>query len=231
MNINDMNIIQMTGKMEVTYYRSPVSKAVLYYSKKIVTIHYPDRDPVTVDVSVIPGESIDSYCVQFGIVLSDVGDLFFLQSWEKGLYCFEIATGVLRWHYKLSRAFETATKDRLVFCRFVDKCLCVFDADTGTLLKRRPMGVYTTLKVLSNNYFLSGPKRNKYEVLNWDLEVVEHIPVKELNPYEDPNFCILCGDLSGNQLTISGWEKSKSPESTGGTDRFRRTVTLKYLTD
>lgn len=238
MNIHNMTIFQDGRNMLVEYDCGPIVKAFTNCDKKTIMFYYFDRPPVAVDVSVVSEISF-AYNSQFGITLTDDGTLFFIQNWETGLYCFETATGNLKWHHKRKHAFETATKGNLVFCRFLDECLCVIDTNTGCISKRYPMGYGTILEVLSDDYFLSGPKRNKYELLDWNLQIIERIPSKVLNPKELESFIIQKALLTGNIITISGVEYSdrlhRNPHSSGSLGNFpesgyfKRTIQLNAL--
>lgn len=204
MNAKDMIIQSNELGFRVAYLCSSIISADIHYNLGAVMFRYSDDRTITIDVS--NHVELSAYNLQFGVTLTDDGTKFFLQSWEMGLFCFETQTGTLLWHIKRKKAFQLATRGNTVLCHFSGQCIAIIDVASGDILRNYSFTSGTTFKPLSSDYYLVGPKRNRYEIIDGDLETVSKIPVSKLNPHAFDCFIIQDASLDGGNLVIAGVE-------------------------
>lgn len=212
MNIKDMISSSKGGDLSVTYIRGSVTYAESKEWTNMVTFFDRNDQVSTVDVSNYL-KLEHSYQSQFGICLTDDGKFFFLQSWNSGLFCFERETGTLVWHCKRKKPFELVVRNRTVVCRFLDQCVDAFDIDTGNIVAHYPLGFDTIFRPLTDDFYLVGPKRGKYFVLDGDLSVVGTIPYASLNPNMFDTFIVNEANFVAGGISISGFEYSSNAHS------------------
>ena len=212
MNAKDMISSSNGGGLSVVYNRGFITYGESKEQTNILTFHDRNGQRTTIDVSDYL--KLDhTYQGQFGIGLTDDGTFFFLQSWNSGLFCFERETGTLVWHCKRKKPFELVVRDRTVVCRFIDQCIDAFDINTGEVVAHYPLGFDTIFRPLTDDFYLVGPKRGKYFVLNGDLSVVVTIPYASLNPNMFDTFLVNEADFVAGGISISGFEYSDNAHS------------------
>lgn len=205
MNAKDM-LIQPTEEGFIVSYRCGIiHKAVVNCNIGIIHFQLVDGCSYMIDVSAHV-EMSKAYNSQFGITLSDDGRLFFVQSWEAGLFCFNTQTGELQWHNKQKKAYQLATKGDTVLCRYSGKCISVIDVQTGVAFRNYPLAAATVFEPLSREYYLAGPKRGYYDVLDSNLDRKAKVLAMELNPNGMDSFIIQDAVLIENCIVISGVE-------------------------
>ena len=212
MNIKDMISSSKGDYLSVAYIRGIITYVESKEWTNVLTFHDRNNKPSTVDVSDYL-ELDHSYQSQFGVGLTDDGKFFFLQSWKSGLFCFERKTGTLVWHCKRKKPFELVVRDRTVVCRFLDQCVDAFDIDTGDVVAHYPLGFDTIFRPLTDDYYLVGPKRGKYFVLDGDLSITATIPYASLNPNMFDTFIINEAKFVAGGISISGFEYSRNAHS------------------
>lgn len=205
MNINDMSIQLTESGFNVLYDCAVIRNAEVNCNIGTIRFTYWDGTSVYVDVSKFV-EMQTGYNRQFGITLTDDGKLFFVQSWEKGLFCFHVQTGMLLWHNSQKKAYRLASKGDIVLCQHFGQCISAFDGRTGAIIRKYPLTTGTTFKPLSQGYYLIGPKRGSYEIIDYNLERRAKIPIAKLNPNAMDTFIIQEASLYKNGITVSGVE-------------------------
>lgn len=148
------------------------------------------------------------YNSQFGISITNNGQFFFIQSWEKGLFCFDVRTSKLIWHINQKRAYDLAVRDKSVICRCYNQFLSLIDIESGKVTLKYPLRYDSVFCPISDDYFLVGPKRNKYIILDGELNEVVKIPVTQLNPHSHENFIIHKVDFTTEGISMEGVEYS-----------------------
>lgn len=204
MNIHDMRNTMQYPTLSVTYLRGCVQKAIMEDCTGILTFCFPGQQ-ITCDVSkhILP-EIV--YMEQFGITVTEDGQYFFVQSWEKGLFCFHLPTGELAWHNKRKRAFELVVKDGRAICRFMDQRVEVMGITSGQVVASYPLGEGTLFFPLDDDHYLTGPKRGKYHVLDRDLQVREIVLPSQLDPEGMDHFLLVDAVRCRDGMQISGFE-------------------------
>lgn len=160
-----------------------------------VTFHYRDghSEVVPLPQKLSWEEIYPIYQGQFGISVSEPHGCFFLQSWIKGLYCCDLHTGEIRWHYKLKHAYYLHTYPDYLICMFSDIGLRKLSYD-GAELFAYPMTSGYECIALDDPYLLVGPKRETYFILDTiTMECVQKVRRKQLSADEHLILLDACG--------------------------------------
>lgn len=205
MNTKNMSIQRTDSGFSVVYCGNVISRADVNCNMGMIWFSFINGQVITVDVSEFV-EISKAYNLQFGITLTDDGMRFFVQSWELGLFCFETKTGKLLWRNKQKKAFQLATHGNVVLCRYSGKCISAIDIETGSVIRSYPLTSGTTFNPLSPDYYLVGPKRGYYEILDNSLDKQAKVPIAKLNPYAKDTFIIQEASLTENGLAVTGVE-------------------------
>lgn len=178
-----------------------------------VTFHYRDGHSEVVPLSPkLSWEEIyPLYQGQFGISVSEAHQCFFLQSWKKGLYCCDLHTGAIRWHYRLKHAYELYTYPDSLICHFAEIGLRKLSYD-GAELAAYPMTSPGCCISLDAPYLLVGPKRDAYFVFDTvTMQVIRKIPRRRITPEESLVLTEAWG--SPDRLTVHGFTTAENLET------------------
>lgn len=205
MNTKNMYIQRRVAGFSVSYKDAVICEADVNCDDGEIILTFVDGRRSTVDVSALVELSY-AYNSQFGLTLTDDGSYIFVQSWEKGLFCFDTKTGKLFWTNKQKRAGETATHGTTILCHFRGQGIWKLDLHTGAVLKKYPLAEDKILKPLSQEHYLAGPKRGYYEILDGGLEREARVSEALLNPNGLDTFIIQDAFLIAGRLMIEGVE-------------------------
>lgn len=202
-----MNIIHIANYgFRCTYSNSSICSVTVDYSDNSLLFESVYGDVNTIGM---PSEiKLESYNEQFGISFSETENCFFVQSWEKGLYCFDMSEGAMLWHNKQRHASDILVDKSCIFCYFVGCGILKLDIKTGNSVERYSFVGNGIFKIVDEKMFLIGPKRHKIMLLDKSFEVIRSFGEKELNPNMCENFIIRQAHVSDNLLLISGIEYS-----------------------
>ena len=172
----------------LTVYRRGIIKWSLFKSGKYVPELYKNA-PTTVVIEYRDGRVFEwlekndlnnAYNGQFGLSVSLDGRFVFVQSWEKGLFCYNAQTGDLVWRSK--RRFGITNiyvNEKTVFCHQHDKALQLLDIETGEVIKEKTPARDWGFTYLKEGYIICHTSARKWEIIRTeDLETVEEIPDK-----------------------------------------------------
>ncbi len=172
----------------LTVYRRGVIKWSLFKSGKYVPELYKDA-PATVVIEYRDGRVFEwlesnglgnAYNGQFGLSVSLDGRFVFVQSWDKGLFCYNAQTGELVWRSK--RRFGITNiyvNETTVLCHQHDKALQLLDIETGEVIKEKTPARAWGFTYLKEGYIICHTSARKWEIIRTeDLETVEEIPDK-----------------------------------------------------
>jgi len=197
--------------LTVKYKTTPIAEARLESNSSKLTFTYRNGQVITHDITkhVIPSTA---YLDQFGISLSEDGTLFFIQSWQKGLFCFDMHSGKLKWHHKLKKAYNLVVLRDTVVCRFAEQCVMELDISTGQMRNRIPLGPETDFLTIGDTRYLIGPKRMKYQIIDENLNIIASIPYESFNPNDYRTFIINRADSVPGGIEIHGFEYEELKE-------------------
>lgn len=172
----------------LTVYRRGIIKWSLFKSGKYVPELYKDG-PATVIIEYRDGRVFEwleknglsnAYNGQFGLSVSLDGRFVFVQSWEKGLFCYNAQTGDLVWRTK--RRFGITNiyvNEKTALCHQRDKALQLLNIETGEVIKEKTPARDWGFTYLKEGYIICHTSARKWEIIRTeDLETVEEIPDK-----------------------------------------------------
>lgn len=172
----------------LTVYRRGIIKWSLFKSGKYVPELYKNA-PTTVVIEYRDGRVFEwlekndlnnAYNGQFGLSVSLDGRFVFVQSWEKGLFCYNAQMGDLVWRTK--RRFGITNiyvNEKTVLCHQHDKALQLLDIETGEVIKEKTPARDWGFTYLKEGYIICHTSARKWEIIRTeDLETVEEIPDK-----------------------------------------------------
>lgn len=206
MNKNDMTITTTPYGFSVEYCKGIVNRAEINTNTGNIRFYFP-TSIISIDISNDVTLST-AYNAQFGITLSDDGHFFFIQSWEDGLFGFEVESGKLIWRHKETRAYNLVANGSVLICRFYNHHLRILDMATGDVVSNYPLRDNSVFLPLCDNCYLVGPKRGKYIMLDDQFLEIKKLPCQFLNPYALENFIIHKAIIEGGNLVITGVEYS-----------------------
>lgn len=224
MDESTMTIMKSLGGFTVEYGCGAIEK--VYVSEYTSTLRFYTRskEESFVDVSQHVELSV-GYNSQFGISLTEDGVYFFVQSWEKGLFCFHRQTGKLCWHCKCKHAYKIIVTERILICHFLECCIKAFEIKTGSVIANYPMTVPSVFIALGDNSILIGPKRNKMIILSHTLQEIIKIPYNLFNTNMSRVFLLHSAEYSDDGLWIQGMEYSNGEDlKTSEPTMFSRVV-------
>lgn len=205
MNKKHMACSYEDGQLTITYLIGPVAFAIVKDISGEIIFHMRSGTEICLDVTEILFPDV-GFLNQFGISITHDGKYFFLQSWESGLYCFELETGSLQWHCKQKKAYDlVVTKDNVV-CRFFDKCITVLDIQLGKPLVHYPLGCDKIFLPITDDFYLVGPQRGKYHIIDEGARKIYRIPYELMNPHLFDNFIINDVSFVTGGIEIVGFE-------------------------
>lgn len=205
MNTKNMVISLKDGELTVLYDCGVVQKAVLQDYVGRISFYTRDGTMFSCNISEhVRAEAV--FLEAFGISIAENGSCFLIQSWEKGLFCFALPTGELLWRSKKRHAKDVVLLPDRVICWFYEQCVDAMDIRSGEVLVHYPLGYDTDFLPLNDEFYLAGPKRGKYYVLDRKLEVCEVISYQRLNPALLDTCQIVDAVAVPGGITISGFE-------------------------
>ncbi len=183
-------------------YQNPLITQIQFYHSGACEIHFVNGETRTVNIGCKP-----AYNSQFGIPLSQSGELLFLGSWEKGLSAFETRTGKLSWHYKATRIMKIMLFDSYLVCVQYGKQLLKLNQQTGEVLGALQSGTIERAFRLSDSLILADKVRGKLSLVEADTLGIQKIySKKEINPLGCLSQIIREATLQDGHLTIAGFE-------------------------
>ena len=124
------------------------------------------------------------YPLQYGIPVSQLHHCFFLPSWDAGrLYCYDMDTGKLLWTRRMKHNRQVLTYRDYILCEQEGIGVTKLSYDGQSELGKFTMTCYEYFFQLNDTFFLIGPKRNKYYVVDSvDFSILKEIPKQAIHP-------------------------------------------------
>ena len=205
MNTRDMKITLKDYQLCIDYTAGMVASAMIDAQTSEITFIFRDGRKNCINISCYV--EIDTvYLKQFGLTVTSNGEIFFIQSWERGLFCFDTASGTLLWHNDRKKAYELVALREVVVCRFMNHGIEVIDINKGNTISYYPLGSNTIFIPIDDEYYLVGPKRDIYRVLDYNLKETIKLPLKLLNPSQFDTFIIRDAQFTNDGMQIMGFE-------------------------
>ena len=166
-----------------------------YFSGAIAQVRvvrrYPFEQTVPCDVEVLFRDGSQhkwqnknvctAYNSSFGISVSKDGRFLFVQTWDKGMFCYDTKTGTQVWRTK--RRFGITNifvNESTVLVHQHEKALQLLDMETGEVLKEKKPARAWGFHPLDDRHLICQTCARHWEIIRAeDLETVEVIPAKK----------------------------------------------------
>ena len=195
-----------------SYFSGPVERVC------VLSTH-PD-DPESLEVLFRDGSQYQwtnrnvsiAYHRAFGISVSRDGRFLFVQTWDKGMFCYDVKTGAQVWRTK--RRFGITNifvNESTVLVHQHERALQLLDIETGEVLKEKKPAKAWGFDILDSQHILCHTCAKHWEIIRTeDLETVEIIPAKK---FPGDRWCIRSTFLENGELKYQAfrnvWEGSK----------------------
>lgn len=151
------------------------------------------------------------YSGQFGTPISEDGKYVFIGTWERGLFCYSLSDGELKWKQGPGKVRLVIPYKNLLVIEMANRGVYVRNADTGELVKVIKMSGIEVFSQISDKEVFVGPKFNKYYIYSLDtLEPLHEIPATDLNINRCLSFVIREVFYKNDELYIEGFEQYKN---------------------
>jgi hypothetical protein len=171
-----------------------------------------------------------AYNAQYSVPLSTDGQLLYVPTWSRGLFCYDTHSGALVWRQGPGKVCQVEVVEDSLVIEMADRGIYVRDARTGRLVKEVKLASIQAFIRVSPTELFAGPKRNRYHLLDLpSLHISHEIPGRTLNPRGCLSFIVLEAHLTGDALVVSGWEQypDGNYEPPGEPERFTRGIFLR----
>ena len=129
------------------------------------------------------------YNGQFGISVSPDGRFVFVQTWDRGLFCYDSGTGKQVW--RTGRRFgitNMCVNASTVLVHQHDRALQLLDMETGEVIKEKKPARAWGFYCLDSGHLICHTCARQWEIIRAsDLETVQIIPAKQ---FPDDSWCI-----------------------------------------
>lgn len=145
---------------------------------------------------------------QFGIAVSPDGTKIFAQTWENGLFCFDVKTGERIWRTKSRRGVTSIfVNTDTITAQLHDYAMQLISMDTGEVIKEKRPSTAWKFTALSNGYLVCQTTAKKWEIIDPEtLEVKESFSHKDFTG-GNTSFCINSIKMDKNgMIVVSGFE-------------------------
>lgn len=222
-----MTIEHVNGVGFWTYYsNSKILRSFSDWNKNCITFFSDGTERIFHMPKQAP---LDPYNEQYGISVSIEKDLFFYQTWTKGLYCFSLSDGTELWHLRLKHAADILVSGSHLLCWFFNYGIVKIAIDSGKVLGRFSLtSELACVLTIDEHYFLAGEKYNSYYLLDDELILKRKYAASELNPYGYDNFLIQNAKLVDGMIVIDGIEGplSTTIDDESSEARFERHLSI-----
>lgn len=150
-------------------------------------------------------EYATSYLAQFGMSVSLDGRFVFIQTWDKGLFCYCARTGETVWRTK--RKFGVTSivvNEKTLLIHQHDRALQLLDIETGEVLKEKKPANDWGFYVLDDACIICRVNARTWEIIRAaSLETVEVIPHKR---FPGEPWCIRDVWLEDGELKVDAFK-------------------------
>jgi hypothetical protein len=171
------------------------------------------------------------YNAQYSVPLSTDGNLLYVPTWNRGLFCYDTHSGTLVWRQGPGKVRQIEVVGDSLVIEMADRGIYVRDARTGRLVREVKLGSIEAFIRVGPTELFAGPKRNRFYLLDLpSLQVSHEIPGSMLNPRGCLSFMVLEAHLTGDALVLSGWERypDGNYDPPGEPERFTRGIFLHH---
>lgn len=131
-----------------------------------------------------------------------------MQTWENGLFCFDVKTGERIWKTKSRRGVTSIfVNTDTITAQLHDYAMQLISMDTGEVIKEKRPSTAWKFTALSNGYLVCQTTAKKWEIIDPEtLEVKESFSHKDFTG-GNTGFCINSIKMDKNgMIVVSGFE-------------------------
>ncbi len=163
---------------------------------------------------------------QYGIPVSDDGQVLFVTSWEHGLRAVDAASGETRWQYPQSGLAQLILSGDRIFAHRLSKSLIALDAQTGAVSATLPLHDSDGIALLSPNRGLAWSNGGRARLIDLDtVTIARRYTGHEINPNRCLSVLIQSAAIEDDRLVLRGIECYPNGDYANATDYpFRRTI-------
>lgn len=180
----EQSLIDKDSCLTTTYVSGPIAQVRIAHP-------YPFEQSAACDVEVLFRDGSQykwqnkhvctAYNSQFGISVSKDGRFLFVQTWDKGMFCYDAKSGAQVWRTK--RRFGITNifvNESTVLVHQHEKALQLLDIETGEVLKEKKPARDWGFHPLDDRHLICQTCAKHWEIIRAeDLETVEAIPAKK----------------------------------------------------
>ncbi len=199
-----MNTIETDQRIAFSqnYTNLRISRIDLYFDCTY-KVSYTDGSSKTLRIPCDP-----VYLSQYGLPISEDGELLFVSSWEDGLSAWRIADGTIAWRYLCTRMTRVFVFPWFVIGVRCGKAVLKFDLATGQVLEEITSTTIERAFYLRNDCLLVDTIKGKVSVLAVQpLCVIKCYQRQVVNPNDCLSLVIQNASLRDNRLWITGFEE------------------------
>lgn len=196
----------------VTYFSGAIERISVTHRLSMYKFEVIYADSTSYHWELWDNNIFTSYNHQFGISVSFDGRFLFVQTWDKGLFCYDARTGVLVWRTKRRFGITTVfVNENTLAVHQHDRALQLLDMETGEVLKEKKPARDWGFYLLDKQHFICHTSARNWEIIRAaDLETVEIISHKQ---FPDDSWCIRYVYLESGKLKYEAfrnvWENGK----------------------
>lgn len=168
-----------------------------------------------------------AYNGQFGISVSRDGRFLFIQTWDKGLLCYEAKTGNQVWRTKrrfgITNIFVNKSS---VLVHQHDKALQLLDIETGEVLKEKKPARAWGFYMLDEHHLICQTCAKHWEIIRAeDLETVETVPASK---FPDRPWCVRNVYLENKKIRYEAFRDGGMKDGVHLTEIDNGTLEIQY---
>ena len=199
-----MLTINSEGFMQT--YENPLIQAIQYYYNGKCKIYFRDG---TIREHFLNHDAV--YSSQYGIPLSNDGNLLFVSKWETGITAFDTCSGCVRWNYKSTRIRRVHAYDTYLVADKMDTELLQLRLDTGSVIRRIKSSTIDSFFPLYQEKILVCYIKGKFALVDTrEMTIVESFSKKDVNPHNCLSVVITNARLENGKIIVTGFESVKN---------------------
>jgi hypothetical protein len=151
-------------------------------------------------------DDVGVYQRQYGLSLSLDGQVLYVQSWERGLYAYDVRNGKRLWRAKLTRVLRVAVLENSLVCMISGNGLRRLNPATGDIIEKHLCGEAKVF-FLPNKQAFYGPYRRLWKLIALDnFSTLAECADRDINVHQTLLFVVSEVHIESNQLKLLGFE-------------------------
>jgi hypothetical protein len=153
-------------------------------------------------------DDVGVYQRQYGLSLSADGQALYIQSWERGLYAYDVRSGKRLWRTKLARVLRVAVLENSLVCTISGKGLRRLNPATGEVVEKHLCGEAKVV-FLPNKQAFYGPYRQRWKLIALDnFSTLAEYADRDINVHQSLSFVVSEVQIESNHLKLLGFQSN-----------------------